>query len=185
MSLKWLDDLLHHPGKLFNKSEPETEVVSLEEAIDSIGTVDRDTDNNKMYDSNGKLIATIEADIDKSDGSFDLLYELRIPHETWERTTIVCDGNAVDVATDLAQDGRYIVRRTLRGFSPENVVEESEIELKEFANTKEFISYYTELEDDAIEALRQIYYDRWNFDTASQKDRTYYELLEEEKQLRK
>ena len=76
------------------------------------------------------------------------------------------------------------MKRTLRGFKPATVIEESEIKLREFETTKEFMNWIENMNTDGVEALRQIYYDRWCFDTASQKDRMYYELLEEETKIR-
>ncbi len=181
MSLKWLDDLLHKPGD--RQTIEFKEDISLEEVIDSIG-ISSNTENGIVHDKNGSVVARVDAELNASATDFELHYKLRVPEETWERTKIVCDGNAVEVSTELAPDGRYIVKRTLRGFKPATVIEESEIKLREFASTKEFMNYYENLDNDGVEALRQIYYDRWCFDTASQKDRMYYELLEEEKQIR-
>jgi hypothetical protein len=180
MSLKWLDDILHHPED--GPTEPE-EDISMESIIDGVGVISS-TDKGTARNKNGDVVAQVEVELSSGTTDFELHYKLRIPKETWERTTIVCDGNAVEVATELAPNGRYIVKRTLRGFKPTKVVEESEIKLREFSTIKEFMNWIENMDTDGVEALRQIYYDRWCFDTASQKDRMYYELLEEEKKGR-
>ena len=184
MSLKWLDDILHKDPEA-GPTAHEEEEISLEKIIDGIGVLHPDSDNNLAVDKKGNKVGHVTVEIGVDNGTnFALQYKLRIPEETWERTKIVCDGNAVEVSTQLASDGRYIVKRTLRGFKPTTVVEESEIKLREFSSTKEFMNWIENIDTDGVEALRQIYYDRWCFDTASQKDRMYYELLEEEKQGR-
>jgi hypothetical protein len=181
MSLKWLDDILYPPED--GTPAPEAEDISLEDTIDNIG-ISSNTDKGTVHSKDGSVVAQIDAELASGATDFELNFRLRVPKETWERTTIVCDGNAVEVATELAPNGRYIVKRTLRGFKPTKVVEESEIKLREFSTIKEFMNWIENMDNDGVEALRQIYYDRWCFDTASQKDRMYYELLEEEKQIR-
>ena len=127
----------------------------------------------------GKLLVK---DIDPT--TFEASYRLVIDHRMWDQVEIVCDGKASEVDTAHIDGDRYRVKRRLHGFRPATVDEEHTIELREFQTTKEFIAWIETLDDDAVEALRQIYYDRWCFDSASQKDRRYYDILEEEKQGR-
>ena len=117
--------------------------------------------------------------------TFEVKYRLTIHPEMWKHVEVVCDGNATEVQTEPLGDGRYRVKRRLAGYKPSMVDREDTIELREFESTKDFINWIETLSTDDVEALRQIYYDRWTFDTANQKDRMYYELLEEEKKGRK
>lgn len=135
----------------------------------------------EVINADGELLATTDTDWDTSKASFDLKYRLRVQEKSWDRTDIVCDGNALDVTTTPLPDGRYTVKRTLRGYEPTQIVEETEVMVYDHATTKDFMKWVETCDADTIEAFRQIYYDRWCFDTASQKDRMYYDILEEEK----
>lgn len=179
MSLKWLDELLDSGGP---KPEPEDEDISLEKITDM--GITPSSDKGAVWDKNGKLVANVDSEIRAGQEDYEMAYKLRVPVDAWERTTVVCDGNAVEIATELAPNGRYIVKRTLRGFKPTMVVEESEIKLRDFETIREFMEWIATQDDDVIEAMRQIYYDQWCFDTGSRKDKMYYELLEEEKKIR-
>jgi len=129
----------------------------------------------------GVTIAKTETGWDETSSDFDLRYRLRIHPDSWERIEVICDGNAMDVATALLPNGRYKVTRTLRGLKPTTVIEDSEVGLYDHASTKDFIKWVEKQDYDTIEAYRQIYYDRWCFDSGNRKDRMYYEILEEEK----
>lgn len=157
------------------------EDVSVKEIMDSLSVVGSNN-NGTFRNSYDEPIGIVEEDIDHTNMDFTLVYRIRVPAESWNSTDIVCDGNAMDVTTSPLPDGRYKVKRTLRGYKPTTIVEESEISLQEHASTKDFVNWIETQDLDTIEALRQIYYDRWCFDTANQKDRMYYEILEEEKQ---
>ena len=186
--MKFLDDLLagDHPGPTTPPRDPDRSEIHVEEvSISSVASGDLDFGNSggAIKDSQGQTVATIKPGFtDPND--FSISVRLVIPKSVWDRVEVVCDGNAVDVETEPAADGRYKVKRTLRGYKPAVFKKEETIELREFETTKQFIEWIETLDTDAVEALRQIYYDRWNFDTASQRDRMYYELLEEEKKGR-
>lgn len=175
--MKFIDDILHTATEQVKR---QVEEVTMEKILD--GDITFAEKDGTIQDAEGRVIAHLSMDLDKD---FSPRWKLRVPTDKWEHIQIVCDGNAMDLNTAPLSDGRYIVRRTLRGFQPTTVVEETELELPEFETTKEFLNWIESQTTDTIEALRQIYYDRWNFDTASQRDRMYYELLEEEKKGRK
>jgi hypothetical protein len=82
-------------------------------------------------------------------------------------------------------DGRYKVRKRVNGYKPAILDEEYVIELRKFDSTKDFWAWVETLDTDDIRAFRQIYYDKWNFDSGDEKDRMYYVLLDEELQGRK
>ena len=170
--MKWIDKLLTPIDK---QAELEHAPVPDLEALGGIDPPDRVTS------ADGELLAIPDMDWDSGKASFDLKYRLRVQAKNWDRTDIVCDGNALDVTTTPLPDGRYIVKRTLRGYEPTQIVEETELTVFEHATTKDFMKWVETCDADTIEAFRQIYYDRWCFDTASQKDRMYYDILEEEK----
>lgn len=170
--MKWLDKML----------TPISEQEALEHVpvpdLEKLGGIDPP---DRVTSADGELLATTDTEWDTSRGDFDLKYRLRIQAKSWDRTDIVCDGNALDVATTPLPDGRYMVKRILRGYAPAQIVEETEVSLFDHASTKDFVKWVEKQDFDTIEAFRQIYYDRWCFDTANQRDRTFYEILEEEK----
>ena len=170
--MKWFDDLLE------GKTPTGVDLEQIEEGdiilADKDGVV-RAPDASKLAD--------LRADI--SPGALTVRYRLRVPHDRWDELEVVCTGNALDVSTEPMEDGRYKVNRRLRGYKPAVVDEETILELPSFESTKDFINWVETLDTDAVEALRQIYYDRWTFKTGEPKDRIYYELLEEEKKGRK
>ena len=170
--IKWLDKLL----------TPLDERTKLEQLpvpdLEKLGGIDPP---DTVTSADGEVIAEASMDWDTANTSFDLKYRLRVQAKSWDRTDIVCDGNALDVTTTPLPDGRYTVKRILRGYEPAQIVEETEVSLYDHASTKDFIKWVETCDADTIEAFRQIYYDRWCFDTASHKDKMYYEILEEEK----
>jgi hypothetical protein len=172
---KWFEELT-------NAFDDDPKELSIGNILD--GEISFENGGKGVIEDNAEeKIAQLEMDLSADD--FSPSWRLMIPAERWEQVEIVCDGNALDVDTEPMPDGRYKVKRTIRGFRPMTVVEESVLELPTFATTREFIAWIETLDTDAIEALRQIYYDRWNFNTASQRDRMYFTLLDEEKQGRK
>ena len=82
-------------------------------------------------------------------------------------------------------DGRYKVTKRVNGYKPAVLDEEYVIELPKYKTAKEFMAWVETLDVDDVRAFRQIYYDRWNFDSGDEKDRMYYALLDEELQGRK
>lgn len=170
--MKWLDNLL----------TPISEREALEHVpvpdLEKLGGIDPP---DRVTSADGELLATTDTDWDTSQTDFDLKYRLRVQAKSWDRTDIVCDGNALDVTTTPLSDGRYTVKRILRGYAPTTIVEETEVSLYEHASIKDFMKWVEKQDYDTIEAFRQIYYDRWCFDTASHRDKTYYEILEDEK----
>lgn len=171
--MKWFDKLLRPADE-----QAELEHISVSDTLD---LTDISPANSVVTNSAGDNVAVAEIDWDVEAGSFDLKYRLRIVPEAWDKTDIVCDGNAMDLTTEPLPDGRYKVKKTLRGYVPATVIEENEVSVHDHASTKDFVNWVEKQDYDTIEAYRQIYYDRWCFDSASQKDRMYYEILEEEK----
>jgi hypothetical protein len=135
-----------------------------------------------VRDDDGETLANLRMDLD--DANFSPRWTLKIPADKWKDIRIVCDGNSLNLDTKPLSGNRYIMKRTLRGFRPSTVVEEKELVLREFETAREFLNWIESKDTDTIEALRQIYYDRWCFDTANQRDRMYYEMLEDEKKGR-
>ena len=173
--MSWFDDLLKTATEKQGPKE-----ITMGKILD--GDVTFSDNDGGIRDDDGNLVGDIQMRL--LDDTLSPVWRLKIPENRWNKIDIVCDGNALDITTEPMSDDRYKVKRTLRGFKPTTVVEESELELREFGATKEFVNWIETLGTDEIEALRQIYYDRWCFDTASQRDRMYYELLEEEKKGR-
>lgn len=164
--MNWLDDVL----KDNPIAEGEPEEITLAVLMDGV-----------IKASTGEEIAELKMNLSTTATK----WQLKIPAHQWENIVIICDGNALEVNTEPMSDSRYKVKRTLRGLKPTTVVKESELELREFESTKDFMNWIEGLDNDTIEALRQMYFDQWNFSTASQRDRMYYELLEEEKKGRR
>ena len=170
--MDWLDKLLTPVDK-----QAELEHVAVPD-LEKLGGIDPP---DRVTSATGELLAIPDTNWDAGKTSFDLKYRLRVQAETWDRTDIVCDGNALDVSTTPLPDGRYTVKRILRGYEPVQIVEETEVHVYDHATTKDFMKWVEKQDFDTIEAFRQIYYDRWCFDTASHRDKMYYEILEEEK----
>lgn len=126
----------------------------------------------------GTKLACFEKDINAS--TFEPRVRLMVPAETFGNLEVTCDGNALEIHTETNGDGRYTVKRKLRGFKPAIMEDEFEVKLPEIESTKEFIAWIEKLPKDMVEAYRQIYFDKWNFDTGNSKDKIYYELLDEE-----
>ena len=182
--MKFLDKLLgEDPPRTTTPAPPprdEPEEITVGHLLD--GELNFGNKEGKLEDQHGRIVAKVEPVIDPN--TFNAKLRLIVPPGQWEDVEVVCAGNATSVETEPLGDGRYRVKRKLRGFRPAMMDSEETIELREFETTKQFIEWIEGLDTDSVEALRQIYYDRWNFDTASQKDRMYYELLEEEKKGR-
>lgn len=138
----------------------------------------------EVRNDSGEIMATAEVG-DAFDAKGNLEYRLTIKERFWNNVTISCEGNAVEVETEPLSDGRYRVRKTVRAYKPAYVSEEETIELPKCESMKDFMSHVESLPTDMVKALRQIYYDKWNFDTGSTRDRMYYELLDEELKGRK
>jgi len=126
----------------------------------------------------GTHVASAKRDIDPND--FSPRLRIMVPVEHYSKIEVVCDGNALDIHTETMPDGRYRMKRKLRGYTPAITEDEQTVEVKEFDSTKAFMEWIEKLPKDMVEAYRQIYYDRWNFGNGNQKDRIYYELLDEE-----
>jgi hypothetical protein len=176
MKMEWFDNLINP------KPEPEEAEVTEVSLTEILGAANLEAG----ISCDGKKIGSISSDIHTDPNTFDLsmFYRLKVAADQWENTTVVCDGNALDITIGTLPDGRYSVKRTVRAYRPATYVEDTVWELKEFETTKDFINYVENLDNDGVEILRQIYYDRWCFDTANQKDRMYFDLLEEEKKIR-
>lgn len=170
--MKWLDELLTPIGA-------ETVIENIEVPLSFADA--RINTESPIENAAGDTVAVTDTTLDASSSDFELKYRLRIQSESWDRTAIVCDGNALDVTTTPLPDGRYTVKRILRGYEPAQIVEETEVHVYDHATTKDFMKWVETCDADTIEAFRQIYYDRWCFDTASHRDKMYYEILEEEK----
>lgn len=179
-----IDDMLE--GKLFDDEAPEPkqteqtthDLKDMFAGIGSTAPTRAETDDGTVLARASKVL------IDPK--TFDMRWRLTIPEDVWDYVEVICDGKALELTTSPMSDGRYKVTRTVRGYRP-TVIEDEEVifELRDFSTTKEFIRWMENLTPDSMEAYRQIYYDRWCFDSASHKDRTYYELLEEEMQQSK
>ena len=166
---------------LGTKVDEDAEEVKLGEIID--GELNFGDESGTVRDKSARPVAKLKTDLNP--GSMDITHRLVIPVDMWDKVEVVCDGNAVEVTTEPAGEGRYRVKRKLRSYKPAVVENEETIELREFETTKQFIEWIESLGTDEVEALRQIYYDRWNFESNDTKTRMYYELLEEEKKGRK
>lgn len=175
MKVKWFDDIL-----LVVDPHAETTEISISDLLGGGNGLDATIVND------GNTVGEISSDMitDPNTLDFSMRYRLKIAAEHWENTEVVCEGNALDITIGTAGENRYKVTRTVRAFRPAAFVEETEWELTEFNTTKEFVNYVNNLDNDGVEILRQIYYDRWCFDSSSQKDRRYYDILEEEKKER-
>jgi hypothetical protein len=161
------------------EEEPiEKEPTDIEEV--SLAGVFKDTTMGQSVTSaDGTTLAKIEvASTDPND--FSIRWRLRIPSDIWESLDVICDGKAVELTTAPLSDNRYKISKTVRGYTPSVVDEEEILELRTFPRTKHFLLWVDSLTPEAVEAYRQIYFDRWCFDTASHKDRMYFELLDEE-----
>ena len=175
--MKFFDDIIKNiQGEADSSLKPKNVIVN-ENSVRML------TSGGELCDDEGTNVGRISMDLSTED--FAPKWRLRIPADRWSNTEVVSDGNSVDVLTTPMPDGRYKVKYTRRGFKPAMIVEEEELKLREFATTREFIDWIESQSTDTVEALRQIYYDRWNFDTGNQSDRMYYELLDEEKKGRR
>ena len=174
--MKFFDELLRTATE---QKKPVPKEITMGKILD--GDITFSDKDGGVRDEHGRLLGKLSMDIS---GDLEPIWRLKIPASKWDRVDIICDGNALDVDTKSIGNDRYIVKRTVRGFKPVAVVVEDELELRKFGATKDFVNWIEGLDTDMVEALRQIYYDRWCFDTANQRDRMYYELLEEEKKGR-
>lgn len=163
-----------------DEGTPKKKLVSLLRIMD--GDVEWPGKSGEVILDDGTQIATVHTDLDPK--VFSAKLRLVIPAEQYQNLEVMCDGNALEITTEQLPDGRYIMRRKLRGYVPSIMEDEGTIELPEFDTTKDFLEWVEKQSTDMVEALRQIYYDRWNFDTGNQRDRMYYELLDEEKKGR-
>lgn len=171
--MKWFNKLV---GEDFPDVADSNKVEEIDVSVEF--TPDRD-----IHDARGRRVAKTSSVIDPT--TFQTSIRLVIDTLMWPVVDVVCDGNAVEVITKPLGDGRYSVKRTVRGYKPATFEREDTLELREFDTTKQFIEWIESLSTDDVEALRQIYYDQWNFEDNSQKNHMYYELLEEEKSGRK
>jgi len=137
-----------------------------------------------LTNAEGEPVATIEPGfVDRE--TFEINVRLVVKRDIWDRVEVVCEGNAIDVDTSPMDDGRYKVTKRVNGYKPAVLDEEYVIELPKYKTAKEFMAWVETLDVDDVRAFRQIYYDRWNFDSGDEKDRMYYALLDEELQGRK
>lgn len=174
--MKWFDDMLDEGVK----SVP-VEGIEFQQVED--GDLVFAGKDGTIRNKGAEKVADLKVDLDAN--SMNVKYRLRVPNDKWDELEVVCTGNAMDVSTEPLSDGRYRVKRRLRGYKPAVVDEETILELPTFDSIKDFSAWVETLDTDAVEALRQIYYDRWNFEHGDIKDRLYYELLEEEKKGRR
>ncbi len=178
-----LDDLLEGDRAKIPKITSGKEEVRLDKITSELSHIGFEI-GGELKTAEGELVAKAEAG-DHDPGSFELNIRLVVPASMWHRVEVICEGNALDVDTSPMPCGRYNVRKRVNGYRPAVLDQEYVIELRKFDSTKEFMAWVETLDSDEIRALRQIYYDRWNFDSGDQKDRMYYALLEEELQGRK
>ena len=177
MSIKWIDDFLNgrQPEDVPLPEEEPTgvEEISLAEVFDGAKL------GQTVDSADGTTLAKVElASTDPTD--FSIRWRLRIPSDIWKSLDVICDGKAVELTTAPLSDNRYKISKTVRGYTPSVVDEEEILELRTFPKTKHFLLWVDSLTPESVEAYRQIYFDRWCFDTASHKDRMYFELLDEE-----
>jgi len=185
MSIDWLAELLRPPDKEPPEEpheEPTEEPTGVEEFV--LNELTDASSSVTVTSADGTVLAKSEIATVNTD-NFDIRWRLRIPADVWEYLVLVCDGKSIELTTTPLSDNRYKISKTVRGYTL-NVVEEEEIlELREFPSTRVFLVWVEQLTPEQVEAYRQIYFDRWCFDTASHKDRMYFELLDEELQSKK
>ena len=116
--------------------------------------------------------------------TFEAEIRLVISPEHWDRIEVVCAGNALDVDVEPLGEDRYKIERMVNGYKPATFKESEEFTLPQFESTKDFMQWIETLPKDMLSALKQIYFDRWNFGTGDRKDNIYYELVDEELQGR-
>ncbi len=170
--MKWLDDILSGPTEPGPTTPPPPPRVRVAQNEGTVAAPDA-TPIGEL------LVKNVDP------ATFNVRYRLVINPEMWEHVEVVCGGNAAEVDIEPISEDRYRVKTKVAGYVPAWKDEEHELELPTFESTKEFINWIESLDTTSIEALRQIYYDRWTFDTGNQRDRMFYELLEEEKKGRK
>jgi len=94
----------------------------------------------------------------------------------------VKDSQQITVEPD--EEGSYKVKRTVTRFVPAQVTEEMNFSVYEGKDIMEFVDWLRKLSDDELEAARQIYYDRWNFQSGNELHKSYYEASDLEKKKR-
>lgn len=179
-----LDELKGDVKRANQEKQDGKERIPFNKIIDGGISTPYPTIGGELLDADGNVVANIEHGITDA-ATFEINVRLVINKDIWDRVEVVCEGNALDVDTSPMSDGRYKVRKRVNGYKPAVLDEEYVIELRKFDSTKDFWTWVETLDTDDIRALRQIYYDRWNFDSGDEKDRMYYALLDEELQGRK
>jgi len=92
-----------------------------------------------------------------------------------ESTEIVIEGEGDELK----------VFRIIEKMVPKKVKEEMPFRLFDGKNFGKFLEWMTALNDDELEAARQIYFDIWNFKSGSGDDKARFELIEGEQNKRK
>ena len=163
------------------KDAPGPETIDAEKIFDSIGP---NTGPENTIIRDGKTIAS--ATVQSMDpNTFEVAkWKLSIPAEFWDKVEIECVGNAIEVTTTPLPNDRYKVEKVVRGYTPGHAKKEEVIEMQDFESMKDFVAWAEGLNPDDLEAYRQIYYDRWNFETGDENARMYFQLLEDEKRTR-
>ena len=119
-----------------------------------------------------KLIYTVNDDrtiIVEKDQQNEILIEVR---------------DSQQISTEPTEEGAYKVKRTVTRFVPAQVTEEMNFVVYEGKDIMEFVDWLRKLTDDELEAARQIYYDRWNFQSGNELHKSYYEAADMEKKKR-
>lgn len=120
-----------------------------------------------------KLLFTVQDDnktvIVEKEHQIEILIEVR-------------DSQQISVEPD--EDGSYKVKRTVTRFVPAQVTEEMNFTVYEGKDIMEFVDWLRKLTDDELEAARQIYYDRWNFQSGNELHKSYYEAADMENKKR-
>ena len=88
------------------------------------------------------------------------------------------------ISAEPTEEGTYKVKRTVTRFVPAQVTEEMNFVVYEGKDVMEFVDWLRKLTDDELEAARQIYYDRWNFQSGNALHKSFYEASDLEKKKR-
>jgi len=94
-------------------------------------------------------------------------------------------GNSQQITVEPNEEGSYKVKRTVTRFVPAQVTEEMNFTVYEGNDIMDFVDWLRNITDDELEAARQIYYDRWNFQSGNELHKSYYEAADMEKKKRK
>lgn len=81
--------------------------------------------------------------------------------------------------------GKFKIYRITEKMVPKKVKEEMVLNLFDGNGFGEFLTWMTNLNNDELEAARQIYFDIWNFKSGDSDDKARFELIEGEQKKRK